>query len=252
MPRLNDTEKALLRSQSGPLSGAPLSTAPTCFHTRIESHLFRLLLLRRLRLPLPTCVPVCRCGRPLDSFGHHRAACPRAVCLRDVASRWRWPQPMCAVKLMHGSRPTSWSVTWTLLCPTPALDGRRLEVVAERLSLFGWVQLALDTTLVSPIHAEGTARPGAAQRDGVALVSARRLKERTYPELVGRGARARLVVLPGEVGGPWSGETSNFLRLRAESGVCLEGQVGCDLVLRCRTGARLLVPEPSWRARCRW
>ena len=27
---------------------------------------------------LPPCVPVCRCGRPLDSFGHHRAACPRA------------------------------------------------------------------------------------------------------------------------------------------------------------------------------
>ena len=62
MPRMHDTEKALLRSQSAPLSGAALSTAPTCFHTRIESHLFHLLLLRRLRLLLPPCVPVCRCG----------------------------------------------------------------------------------------------------------------------------------------------------------------------------------------------
>ena len=85
----------------------------------------------------------------------------------------------------------------------------------EGLPLFGGVQLALDTTLVSPVRADGTARPGAAQRDGVALVSARRLKERTYPELVGRGARARLVGLAGEVGGRWSGETSNFLRLLA-------------------------------------
>ena len=68
------------------------------------------------------------------------------------------------------------------------------------------MQLALDTTLVSPVRADGTARPGAAQRDGVALVS---------PELVGRGARARLVVLAGEVGGRWSGETSKFLRLLA-------------------------------------
>ena len=41
-------------------------------------------------------------------------------------------------------------------------------------------------------------------------------KERTYPELVGRGARARLVVHAGEVGGRWSGDTSNFLRLLAE------------------------------------
>ena len=40
------------------MSGASLSTAPTCFYTRIESHLFRLLLLRRLRLLLPPCVPV--------------------------------------------------------------------------------------------------------------------------------------------------------------------------------------------------
>ena len=55
---------------------------------------------------------------------------------------------------------------------------------------------------------DGTARLGAAQRDEVALVSARRLKERTYPELVGRGARARLVVFAGEVG-------ANCLRLLA-------------------------------------
>ena len=99
----------------------------------------------------------------------------------------------------------------------PALDGRRLEVVAEGLPLFGGVQLALDTTLVSPVRADGTARPGAAHRDGVALASARRLKERTYPELVGRGGRARLVVLAGEVGGRWSGETSTFLQLLAEA-----------------------------------
>ena len=214
------------------------------FHTRIESHLFRLLLLRRLRLPLPPCVPVCRCGRPLDSFGH-RAACPRA----GLLARRGFAVEMAAAKVCReaGARVT----TNVLVCdldlgvPHPALDGRRLEVVAEGLPLFGGVQLALDTTLVSPVRADGTARPGAAQRDGVALVSARSLKERT-----------RLVVLAGEVGSRWSGETSNFLRLLtaakarttrppAESGVCLAGQVGCDLVLRCRTGVRLLVAEPS-------
>ena len=55
-----------------------------------------------------------------------------------------------------------------LLAPQ-ALDGRRLEVVAEGLPLFGCMQLAIDATLVSPLHCDGTARPGAAHINGVAL-----------------------------------------------------------------------------------
>ena len=179
------------------MSGASLSTAPTCFYTRIESHLFRLLLLCRLRLLLIV-----------------------------------FP---------------SWSP----------------QVVAEGLPLFSEGAAHPLHHAGVPVHADGTARPGAAQLDGVALVSAKRLKERTYPELVGRGARARLVVFAGEVGGRWSGETSKFLRLLAEAKaraeppilrrrVCFGRPGGCHLVLRYRTGVRLLVAEPSWRARCRW
>ena len=37
-------------------------------------------------------------------------------------------------------------------------DGRRLEVVAEGLPLFGGAQLALDTSLVSALHCDGSAR----------------------------------------------------------------------------------------------
>ena len=54
------------------------------------------------------------------------------------------------------------------------------------------------------------ALPGTANSDGAALTAARRRKERTYSELVGRG-RARLVVAAGEVGGRWSTETMSFL-----------------------------------------
>ena len=86
-----------------------------------------------------------------------------------------------------------------LAAPNPA-DGRRLEIVADGLPLFGGAQLAIDTTLVSTLHCDGSARPGSAHNDGAALVVARRRKERTYPELVGRRGRARLVVLAGEVG----------------------------------------------------
>ena len=68
-PAFSDTEKALMLSQSCPMSGEPF----TCF----PSQSFRLLLLRRLRLSLPFTARRCRCGRPLDSSGHHRAACAR-------------------------------------------------------------------------------------------------------------------------------------------------------------------------------
>ena len=53
MPVLADSERALLRAQSGPAAGMSLSAVPSSPQTRIESQLFRVLLLRRLRLPLP-------------------------------------------------------------------------------------------------------------------------------------------------------------------------------------------------------
>ena len=83
-------------------------------------------------------------------------------------------------------------------CPSVIADAcrghHRTEVSA---------QLAIDTTLISTLHCDGSARPGTADTDGVALVAARRRKERTNLELVGPRGRARMVVLAGEVGGCW-------------------------------------------------
>jgi hypothetical protein len=97
-----------------------------------------------------------------------------------------------------------------------AVDGRRLEVVANGLPLWGGAQLAVDTTLVSPLRRNGEARRLAATEPGVALRAARRDKERTYPELV-IGRRCRLVVLAFEVGGRWSEEAASFVRLLARA-----------------------------------
>ena len=91
------------------------------------------------------------------------------------------------------------------------LDGRRLEVVADGLPLHGGAQLAIDTTMVSPLHSNGVARRGASDRKGLALEVAHKRKEMTYPELAGEGGRARLVVLATEVGGRWSSEAAQFL-----------------------------------------
>ena len=97
------------------------------------------------------------------------------------------------------------------------LDGRRLEVVADGLTLWHGAQLAIDTTLVSPLRRDGSARFRAADQDGAVLMEARRRKERTYPELSGEGGRARLVVLAAEVGGRWSDETAKFLAALANA-----------------------------------
>ena len=91
-------------------------------------------------------------------------------------------------------------------------DGRRLEVVADGLPLFDGAQLAVDTTLVNPLHCDGSARPQ------MRLFQCSTTKEgEAYPELVGPHRRARLVVLAGEVGGRWSEETRSFISQLAKA-----------------------------------
>ena len=48
-------------------------------------------------------------------------------------------------------------------------DSRRLEVVTDGFTLWNGSQLVIDTTLVSPLHRDGTARRRAADHNGVAL-----------------------------------------------------------------------------------
>ena len=233
--RLDDASKALMRSQGGIGSGLALSTCPLCRVTRLEPFLFRVLLLRRLRLPLPLTGRNCRCGQPLDSSGHHRAACARA----GVLGRRGFAVESVAARICReaGGRVTTNVLVRDMDLVRPDVhDTRRLEVVVDGLSLFGGVQLAVDTTVVSALHANGDARRNAARRDGVALEAARRRKERTYQELTVRGGRARLV-LGVEVGGRWSTETRSFLSQLAHSRARSE-----RLLMRKRV-------EQAWRLR---
>ena len=99
----------------------------------------------------------------------------------------------------------------------PVVDNRRIEVVANGLPLWHGVQLAVDTTLVSPLRSDGTARRHAASRPGVALRAiADRKRRRVYPE-VARAQRCRLVVFGLEVGGRWSEEALHFLKKLAKA-----------------------------------
>lgn len=91
-------------------------------------------------------------------------------------------------------------------------DGRQIEVAANGLPLWGGAQLAVDATLVSPVGRDGHPHLGASEVDGLQLQEARRRKETKYHELV-RSRRCRLVVLALEVGGRWSEDALDFVRL---------------------------------------
>ena len=209
-PHLSLAERALVRSQSGPLASVPFTALPIHRISRMDPEPFRVLLLRRLRMPLPLNVRACRCGRLLDVLGHHRAACSR---VGELGKRGFAAESAVAQICREGGARVSTNVMLRDLdiSPPHSSDGRRLEVVAEGLCLFGGCQLALDATVVSTLHGDGTHRRKADVKDGVALKEARRSKEATYPELCRGDGRARLVVIAGEVGGRWSQETKDFL-----------------------------------------
>ena len=130
-------------------------------------------------------------------------------CWGAEVGRWSLSWPECAGRAEQESAPTFSCATWTWHSTTAwmADDWK----VADGLPLHGGAQLAIDTTMVSPLHRDGRARRGAAAHDGAALRQARTRKERTHPELAGEWGRARLVVLAAEVGGHWSEETAEFL-----------------------------------------
>ena len=143
---------------------------------------------------LPLSARSCRCGRLLDVLGHHRAACARAgvlgqrgFAIESVVAR------IC--REAGGRVRTNVMVRDLDMGIHLAGDARRLDVVVDGLPLFSGRQLAVNTTLVGALHADGSVRPRAANEDGAASVAARRRKECTYPELVLPGSRVRLVVL---------------------------------------------------------
>ena len=208
-PQMSAQQRAMLRSQSGPVAGVPFSTAPSSPLTRTEPALFApaalpvsSFTLDRSQLSVWPSPP--HFWPPPDSLLTVRGVGPARVVARVCREA--------------GGRVATNILVRDLDLGTPdARDARRLEVVVDGLPLFGGAQLAVDTTLVSAIQGNGEPRNGAAERDGVALAQAKRKKARTYPELVRPGARARLVVLALETGGRWSKDARTFVQLLARA-----------------------------------
>ena len=175
------------------------------------SHLFRILLVRRLRLPLPLFARTCRCRRTFDSLGDHRAACAQSGVLRSGGG----PLERAAARVCReaGARVTTHTRLADLnVQHVQHIDDRRIEVIANGVALWGGAQVAVDTTLVCPLTRAGEPRRRAGRFAAAALHDARKAKERACPELL-RNSRCRLVVLGIEAGGRWSEETAFITNL---------------------------------------
>ena len=201
-------EQAHMRSHAGPGASEVLCGAPVATEFRVEPHLFRALVLERLRLPLDVTEAVCECGSRLDVLGRHRAACPRSGRLRSRAvgierslarvCREAGATVRCNTKLRDMN-----------IC-VPANDERAIEVLASGLPLHHGAQLAVDITLRSALTAQGCACPNASRSNGAVLSRARQDKETKYYELVS-SERCQLVVVAIETGGRWSSEALDFV-----------------------------------------
>ena len=89
-------------------------------------------------------------------------------------------------------------------------DQRRIEVIAKGLSLHRGKQIAIDTTLVSPLSTEGALRFQSNLYDA-AIQDAIRWKRHTYSDMLAT-RRCHLLVAAIETGGRWNVEFSNFIR----------------------------------------
>ena len=136
--RLDPGSQALLESQRGPHASRAFTTIP--YHndsSYYPSHLFRLLLLRRFRLPLPLSARFCRCRRTLDSLGDHRAACAQSGLLRRARGG---PLERAAGRICReaGARVTTNTRLVDLnLEHIDRQDDRKIKVIANGLPLWG-------------------------------------------------------------------------------------------------------------------
>ena len=122
--------------------------------------------------------------------------------------------------------------------PVPAVDQRRLDLVVPGMNVARGLPLFCDVTVVTPLTAQGQARPGTSNRGGALLEAARRENDATYCEVVQSGLGA-LYCLGSEVFGRWGSQCIALVPALAR-----ERTRG--LHVRVRRGTRLLLERRWW------
>ena len=141
---LDLASRALLLSQAGPQAGRALHVLPTAAELRLPSDLFRIVLLRRLRMPLPAAAA----GAPQMLWGTMSLLARRLVCCGQGLSPWSGRSHASAAKRGGGVAEMNVDV--------PVSDAWCIEILASALPVWHGAQVAIDTTgLVSPIGRDG-------------------------------------------------------------------------------------------------
>ena len=194
---------------------------------------FQVAMRRRFRWPLPLSRHTCRgksCRAQLDEKGDHAASCSRSGLLKLRS------KPMEGVLrriLREGGARVRHNVSLHEAgVPVDPEDGRNIEIVATGLPLHRGVPLAVDATMVSPLHSDGSPHRDAASSVGVALDRGRDDKERAYPELLA-SSRLRLVIVGLETGGRISKDGLDLLSTLAFSKAQTEPQALRSSISRC-------------------
>ena len=101
--RFDPASWALLLSQGGEAAGCAFTVTPSSPDTAVPNAEYRVLLFRRLRLPLPLAPKHCACGGLLDDLGDHRSACAQVGALARRAGLL-CELPSFAMRRVHGSQ----------------------------------------------------------------------------------------------------------------------------------------------------
>ena len=187
--------QAHLRSHSGRNAGVVFSHAPIAAACTVPPHLFRVLLLERLQLPLPLTQTTCNgCHERLDSLGRHRGACTRSGRVKKRAS----PTERMFARVCREARAR---VKFNAYLRDMNLGVRGWHRICLASTVLNWQSTspcgALSVLPVRP-NLEPRRRAGS-PREGS-----------TYPELL-TSRRCRLVVVAIETGGRWSDEAAELL-----------------------------------------
>ena len=170
---------------------------------------------RRLRWVLPASGGICcrGCKQSLDFYGDRAAACATSgrIKLRSIPLEKMWARILREAGSRVREKVFLRDTAITSIDPS---DGRHIEIVATGLPVAHGVPIAVDATIVSPLHADGTPWAGAADTPGQSFGRAILSKHSTYPELIDSPV-LKLFVVAFEIERRLNRESRDLLKLMA-------------------------------------